>query len=96
MPARNNPAFAGMQSTTQRIFGIHNSTNRGYVMKKFVIETTTCEFEVPEMVLDRMINSFVSDGYEILNDDTNELLFEDPTGNSPRMVFRELAASTNK
>ena len=65
-------------------------------MKKFVIETTTCEFEVPEMVLDRMINSFVSDGYEILNDDTNELLFEDPTGNSPRMVFRELAASTNK
>jgi len=61
-------------------------------MKKFIIETMICEFEVPETVLDRMINSFVLDGYEIFNDDTNELFFEDSTGNSPRMVFRELAA----
>jgi len=61
-------------------------------MKKFIIETMTCEFEVPETVLDRMINSFVLDGYEIFNDDTNELFFEDSTGDSPRMVFRELAA----
>jgi hypothetical protein len=57
-------------------------------MKIYTIETASQEFEVPASMLDKIINNFWFDGYQILNDDTNELSFEDKTGRSPTMVYR--------
>jgi len=58
-------------------------------MKNYKIETTTAEFVVPENVLHRIINSYCLDGYQILNDETGEMLFADESGESPTMVYRE-------
>lgn len=58
-------------------------------MKTYRIETATTEFSIPEEMLDRIINSFWADGYQVLNDDTGEMAFSDETGESPTMVYRE-------
>jgi len=58
-------------------------------MTTYRIETATQEFSVPESALDRIICSYVSDGYQVLNDDTNEMICADGSGDSPTMVYRE-------
>lgn len=57
-------------------------------MKTYRIETATQEFSIPETMLDRVINSFGADGYQVLNDDTSELLFKDSSDRHPTMVYR--------
>ena len=57
-------------------------------MKTYRIETATTEFTIPEDVLHRIINSYYADGYQVLNDDTGHMHFEDRSGKSPTMVYR--------
>ena len=57
-------------------------------MKTYRIETTSTEFTIPENALNRIINSYYLDGYQILNDDTGKMSFADETGESPTMVYR--------
>jgi hypothetical protein len=56
----------------------------------YLIQTATQEFTIPDSMLDKIINQFWLDEYEILDDDTGELLFEDETKRSPMMVFKKV------
>lgn len=56
----------------------------------YLITTATQEFTIPNSMLDKIINQFWLDEYEILNDDTGELLFEDQCKKSPIMVFKKV------
>jgi hypothetical protein len=56
----------------------------------YLIQTANQEFTIPDSMLDKIINQFWLDEYEILDDDTGELLFEDTTKRSPMMVFKKV------
>ena len=57
-------------------------------MISYRIETASQEFTIPSSMLKKVIEAFYLDGYQVLNDDTGELMFEDDSGNSPTVVYR--------
>ena len=56
----------------------------------YLIQTATQEFTIPDSMLDKIINQFWFDEYQVLDDDTDTMLFEDVTGNSPTMVYKKI------
>jgi hypothetical protein len=58
------------------------------MLDKYRIETASQEFTIPSAMLNKVIEGFWLDGYQVLNDDTGELMFQDNSGNSPTVVYR--------
>jgi len=56
----------------------------------FLIQTSTQEFTIPDSMLNKIVNQFWLDEYEVLDEDTNTLLFEDETGRSPLMTYKKI------
>lgn len=56
----------------------------------YLIQTATQEFTIPDSMLDKIINQFWFDEYQVLDDDTDTMLFEDVTGNNPTMVYKKI------
>ena len=56
----------------------------------YLIQTATQEFTIPDFMLDKIINQFWLDEYQVLDDDSETMLFEDESGNSPTMVYKKI------
>ena len=56
----------------------------------YLIQTATQEFTIPDSMLDKIINQFWLDEYQVLDDDSDIMLFEDESGNSPTMVYKKI------
>jgi hypothetical protein len=58
----------------------------------YLIQTSTQEFTIPSSMLDKIINQFWLDEYQVLDEDTDTLFFEDETGRSPLMTYKKIEA----
>jgi len=56
----------------------------------YLIQTATQEFTIPDSMLDKVINQFWLDEYQVLDHDSDTMLFEDESGNSPTMVYKKI------
>ena len=56
----------------------------------YLIQTATQEFTIPDSMLDKIINQFWFDEYQVLDHDSDTMLFEDESGNSPTMVYKKI------
>jgi hypothetical protein len=56
----------------------------------YLIQTSTQEFTIPSSMLEKIINQFWLDEYQVLDEDTDTLFFEDETGHSPLMTFKKI------
>ena len=56
----------------------------------YLIQTSTQEFTIPNSMLDKIINQFLLDEYQVLDEDTDTLFFEDETGHNPLMIYKKI------
>ena len=56
----------------------------------YLIQTTTQEFTISDDLLDKTIDDFAADQYDILDDDSGQYLVKDDSNRFPTMVFSKI------